>query len=261
MSLQAIIDGDSWASESFAQTVATGGSLCEPLSQLLGVPLLNLAHAGDSSEVSMGLAKQRRLAAALPGQDVLFFSSGGDDIAGDQFCGWLNRRAAGDAVEAAINWANLRAGLDLIMADYRTLVGLRDRVAPQCLIVTHSYDFPAAEMMGVGIGAPVTLMGPWLQPGLEWMGWQDTAEQVEIVHAILSEFDRRMMLFAQSYPRICHARTQGTLGAGDWDNEIHPNRAGWMKVATVINAALLPWLEALPANPGNRQTGRSALPV
>src|SRR5579859_4179665 len=60
--------------------------------------ILNISHFGDATTDEMGLAKQKRLIKALttPGNwldgkpDVILFSGGGNDIAGDPFCIYLN---------------------------------------------------------------------------------------------------------------------------------------------------------------------------
>lgn len=236
--LNVIADGDSWCD--YPWILGTGGGLPEHLSSILGVPVLNIAHAGDSSEESLGLAKTKRLEAIMPSADILLFSSGGDDIAGDQFYIWLNQNTDGD-IAKAINMDRLTANIDLIIADYQNLFELRDRVAPDCLIITHSYDRPPARVMGKG----VLFLGPWLQPGLIFRGWTDIDDQVAIVAIALGEFQRRMAAFAATTKGHIHVNTQGTCAPEDWQNELHLESSGWDKVAKQINLALLPFLNTL----------------
>jgi hypothetical protein len=236
--LNIVADGDSW--NDYPHILGTDGGLADHLAAVLGVPILNLAHAGDSTEETMGLAKSQRLQCALPNANILFFSGGGDDIAGDEFYIWLNNNTDGD-VNKAVNWTRLNAVLDLIIADYEDLTEIRDAVAPNCLIVTHSYDFPVADKLGVG----VLWLGPWLQPGLVRRGWTDPVKQVAIVQTVLTAFQSRLSTFAAQNRLHLHVNTQGTLAPEDWGNEIHANGTGWTKLAQVINAALLPWLDRL----------------
>jgi hypothetical protein len=174
----------------------------------------------------------------LAGADILLFSGGGDDIAGDQFCIWLNQNTDGD-IGKAINWNRLGKMLDLVVANYEDLAEIRNRLAPDCVIITHSYDFPTADQMGEG----VLWLGPWLKPSLDYCGWTDVNDQVEIVRMILTEFNHRLAAFAAQQRNFIHVNTQGTLGVQDWDNEIHANHAGWTKLAQVMNLALLPLLD------------------
>jgi hypothetical protein len=228
--------GDSWFD--YPQILLTGGGLIDHLETVSGLEITNFAHAGDATLATMGLSKSQQLEKAIVGADILLFSGGGDDIAGDQFCIWLNQNKDGDTGKA-INWNRMGAALNLILANLEDLTDIRDRLAPNCIIVTHSYDFPTAEQMGKG----VLWLGPWLKPGLDYCGWTDVHDQVEIVKMILKEFNHRLASFAAQQKNFKHVNTQGTLGVQDWDNEIHANGAGWTKLAQVVNLALLPLLD------------------
>ena len=238
MSLKIIAAGDSWAD--YPKILMTGGGLIDHLSVVMGVPITNYAHAGDATLATMGLEKSKRLESILPGADILLFSGGGDDIAGDQFCIWLNQNTDGD-VSKSINYNRLGAALNLIIANYEDLTDIRDRIAPNCLIVTHSYDWPVAPMLGVG----VLWLGPWLKPSLDYCGWTDEDDQVQIVKKVMLEFQSRMSAFAAQSRLHLHINTQGTIAPEDWGNEIHANSAGWTKLAQVVNAALLPWMDTI----------------
>jgi hypothetical protein len=127
-------------------------------------------------------------------------------------------------------------------------VDIRNRLAPNCWIVTHSYDFPPSEQMGKGV--LFGLLGPWLKPGLDWCGWTDENDQALIVQLVLREFNHRLSAFADTQKNFVHVNTQGTLGVQDWDNEIHANGAGWTKLAQVMNLALLPILDKVDCGGG-----------
>jgi hypothetical protein len=237
--LNIVADGDSW--NDYPRILFTNGGLADHLSDIMGVPFVNIAHAGDASEESLGLAKSQRLEKCLPNADILFWSSGGDDIAGDQFKIWLNENTDGD-ITKAVNWARLNACLDVVMADYEDLLDIRDRIAPGCLLVTHSYDFPPPEVMGQG----VLILGPWLKPGLDYCGWTAPDSQATIVRAMLAAFNARLeALNAQHGENWLHVNTQGTCEPGDWGNELHLKDSGWRKVAMKINLALLPRLDEI----------------
>jgi len=209
----------------------------------MGLPIENYAHAGDSTLETMGLTKARRLTAYLPNTDIFLFSGGGDDIMGDGFELLLNENTDGKPANA-INWRRFSTRIQGILDNYDDLFEIRDRLAPNCLIVTHSYDFVPASMMGKGI---LGLMGPWLQPGLEWCGWMDPDDQALIVRTMLQEYQNRLAAFAAQNRLHLHVNTQGTLSAEDWDNEAHANSTGWPKLAQVINVALLPWMDRFEA--------------
>ena len=246
--IKAVAAGDSWLVH-LPFHLGTGGGLANSLfGDIMHIPFTNLAHAGDSSEESMGTAMATKLEAALPGADVLLWSSGGDDFAGDEFEIFIDQNDGRDP-SLAINMDRFQKALDVTMMDYERLVELRDRIAPNCLIVTHDYDYPVAARMGVGV---LGFIGPWLKPSLDYCGWHDVEKQVEIVQIVLRAFASELMIFSRSNRLHLHVHTQGTLGADDWDNEIHANAAGWTKLAQVVNAALLPHLMAMAGpSPGS----------
>ena len=240
--LNIIADGDSWFD--YPKLLMTGGGLITHLEEISGLEITNFAHAGDSTLEALGLTKSQRLERYLTGADILFFSCGGDDIAGDQFCLWLNQNDGSNDTSNAVCWPRLNAVLKLVIANYQDLFALRDRLAPNCLIVTHDYDFPVANRMGVGV---LGFIGPWLKPSLDYCGWHDVNQQVEIVQSVMRAFASELMILSRSNRLHLHVHTQGTLGLDDWDNEIHANGAGWDKLAQVINAALLPYLDQIAA--------------
>jgi hypothetical protein len=224
--------GDSWFD--YPWILGTGGGVPEHLSDILGVHILNIAHHGDSTETMLGVEKRKQIEEHLPGMDVLLFSGGGNDIAGEQFCLWLNDNK-GD-VSAAIDWPRLNQVLDLIVADYRDLIEIRDRLAPECLLVTHAYDWPIPDEHGV------CGLGPWLLPSLLYCGWDCPSDQYNIVKSVMTAFCARLSSLADEQSSLgkkhIHVFTQGTLTDNDWANEIHPNRQGFEKIAQKFAAAL-----------------------
>jgi hypothetical protein len=164
------------------------------------------------------------------------FSGGGNDIVGDQFCLWLRPNTGGGAA-SAVDAGRLREILGVVGDGYRDLIDIRDRCAPDCWIVTHAYDFPKASDKGV------CGLGPWLKPSLDYRGWKKAADQFAIAKQVLSKFnDRLVALEAEQKAagkHFLHVRTQGTLNPRtDWVNEIHPNNAGFTKIAKVFSTAL-----------------------
>jgi hypothetical protein len=233
--MKILAHGDSWFS--YLWILGTGGSVIDHLQKMISIPILNIAHAGDSTETMLGLNKRRQLEEHLPGTDVLLFSGGGNDIAGDQFVLWLNDSSwcMGD-VNQAIDTARLNAVLDLIVETYRDLIEIRDRLAPDCLIVTHAYDFPIPSEHGV------CGLGPWLKPGLDYCGWTKPADQKFIAALVMSQFHARLQRLAADETALgkkhVHIATLGTVSEDDWANEIHLNRHGLDKIAAKFCACI-----------------------
>ena len=224
--------GDSWMD--YSEMLLTGGGIPDHLSRILGLPIQNIAHHGDGSEVTLSLRKRMEIENHLPA-DIILVSMGGDDIAGDQFCLWLQDNH-GQGAAGAVSQPRLTAALDLIMANFQDLEEIRNDFAPNALIVTHEYDLPPASVLGQGVCG----LGPWLKPSLEFCGWLDQNDQQAIVAGVLRAFATRMQALHLSN-RI-HVQTQGTLLPEDWGNEIHPNRQGFTKIAAKIADAIKPYL-------------------
>ena len=242
-----LAEGDSWFD--YPQILLTGGGVIDHLQKLSGVNILNMAHHGDPVQETLGVEKRKRLEKLLrnPGFDILLFSGGGDDIAGNQFCLWLEPNTGGPA-DSAVNSDRLREILGIVEDGYRDLIEIRDRRAPGCWIVTHAYDFPQPSNTGV------CGLGPWLKPSLDYRGWSAAADQFAIVKNVLSKLNDLLEALETEQKaagkKHLHVRTQNTLNpATDWDNEIHPNGAGFTKIARKFSTALNGISPAFPAFP------------
>jgi hypothetical protein len=242
-----IADGDSWFD--YPEILLTGGGVINHLMDISGVKILSTAHYGDSVQQMLGVEKRQRIEVLLkkPGFDILLFSGGGNDIAGDQFCLWLKPNTGGGAV-SAVDAGRLQEILGVVEDGYRDLIDIRDRCAPDCWIVTHAYDFPRPSDKGV------CGLGPWLKPSLDYRGWKKAADQFVIGKMVLTQFND-MLVALEAEQRAAgknflHVRTQGTLNPrADWANEIHPNTAGFTKIARVFSSALNGISGAFPEYP------------
>jgi hypothetical protein len=200
--------------------------------------VLNLSHHGDATTDELSLPKQQRLRASLQDPanwgasgkpDAILLSGGGNDIAGDRFCIYLDYATRGSD---GLNAPRFADALGSIMASYLDLFAFRDRYAAGVPIIGHAYDFPIPS------GAHPLCAGPWLKPSLDFCGW-DVEQGTAIARKALAQF-RAMLLSLASDPanNFLLADTQGTLVADDWANELHPYPAGFAKIANVFVAAL-----------------------
>lgn len=200
--------------------------------------ILNISHYGDATTQEMSLPKQQRLLASLQDPanwgpsgrpDAVLFSGGGDDIAGDQFCIYLDYAAQGSN---GLNAARFADVLGSVMASYLDLFAFRDRYAPSVPILGHCYDFPVPS------GVHPLCAGPWLKPSLDFCGW-DLQQGAAIVRVALTQF-RAMLTTLANDPanNFVLADTQGALAASEWANELHPDPGGFAKIADVYVRAL-----------------------
>jgi hypothetical protein len=208
--------------------------------------ILNVSQWGDATTAEMSLPKQQRMITALnePANwidgkpDAILFSGGGDDIAGDQFCIFLDYASAGGT---GLDSARFNDALGMVEGSYRDLFAFRDRYAKGVPIFGHCYDFPIPN----GKGACPTV-GPWLQPSLLFCGYNSILQGTEIVHQALVGFKALLTALAAETDATGKPKnnfilvdTQGTLDpAADWANELHPYPEGFKKIAERFVSAL-----------------------
>jgi hypothetical protein len=208
--------------------------------------VLNLAHYGDAAVNEMSLPKQQRMISVLSDPsnwldgkpDAILFSAGGNDIAGDQFCIFLDFN---DGHATGLNADRFGKALSLVEACYLDLFALRDRVAPGVPVFGHCYDFPIPN------GVHPVCAGPWLKPSLDFCNWT-VARGTTIVHEALVAFRQMLKRLEGVAANNFHlVDTQGTLAAGEWANELHPQPAGFKKIAQKFADALA---AKIPPAPG-----------
>jgi hypothetical protein len=211
--------------------------------------ILNLAHHGDAATDEMSLPKQERMIAALRDPtnwldgkpDAILFSAGGNDIAGEQFCIFLDFN---DGHAAGLNTDRFTKALGSVEACYLELFALRDRIVPGVPIFGHCYDFPIPN------GAHPACAGPWLKPSLDFCNWS-VAQGTTIVHAALASFRDMVKRLAGEPRNNFHlVDTQGILSASEWANELHPGPDGFKKVAQKFSDALAQQVHPAPPPTG-----------
>src|ERR1700674_2869422 len=202
--------------------------------------ILNISQWGDAATAEMSRPKQQLMITALqdPGNwishgqpDAILFSGGGNDIAGDQFCIFLDYAAPS---VTGLDAARFGEALGIVEASYRDLFAFRDRYAPGVPIFGHCYDFPIPN------GAhPCPGVGPWLQPSLIFCGYNDISQGTAILRQALQDFRNLLARLASETDTSGNPRnnfmlvgTQGLLDpASDWANELHPYPTGFKKIA------------------------------
>src|SRR6185437_297023 len=204
--------------------------------------ILNLSHFGDATMDEMGLEKQKRLIKALNNTnnwlngkpDAILFSGGGNDIAGDPFCIYLDYKNAASHTPG-LNSERFAGRLASVRSSYLDLFAFRDHYAAGVPIFGHAYDLARP------IPSPhPPCTGPWMWPGLSFTGW-NIAEGTQIIHDALYAF-RDMLAKLERSDRPPYKfkviPTQGTLTDADWANELHPYPPGFQMLADKFLTAL-----------------------
>lgn len=238
--LQVFAEGDSWFDYPLP---FFGGGIVPRLESLLGVPILNLATAGDEVRYMLGVEQReglaRRFKEGCPNGgpwDVLLFSGGGNDIVDKPMASWVLDFDPSIPPQNHVHAARFDAALALVRAGYEDLIALRDKHSPTTRLVLHGYDFAIPD----GRGACFNLFGPWLKPTFDLRGFPKAlAPKIAVVRAMLEKFAAVLKGLAKQ-PNVTFIDLQGKLPqrTSSWDNELHPSSKGFDAFAAVFQAEL-----------------------
>jgi hypothetical protein len=235
--LQIFAEGDSW----FDYPVPFfGGGIIPRLEDRLGVPILNLAKAGDEVRYMLGVEERGVLTEHLTNGcpaggpwDVLLFSGGGNDIVDNPMALWV--RDFDPAVPPAghIHQARFDSALALVRAGYEDLITLRDQLSPDTHLVFQGYDFAIPD------GRGICLLGPWLKPTFDLRKFPTRDAAAQVMQAMLRQF-AGMLMSLTAHPKVNFINGQGTLAPqpSSWHNELHPAKAGFEKFADLFHQKL-----------------------
>ncbi|BCT90996.1 hypothetical protein LYSHEL_00200 [Lysobacter helvus] len=230
--LQVLAEGDSW----FDYPIPLfGGGIIPRLQKRLGVPILNMADAGDEVRFMLGVAQRKRMVQMLLNGcpaggpwDVLLFSGGGNDIVDNPMALWVRNFTAGGSAASQLHQPRFDTALALVRAGYEDLIELRDGLSPTTHLVFHGYDFAIPD------GRGVCNYGPWLKPTFDLRGFPSQAAGQAVVKVMLQQFQAMLTQLAGAHPKVTCVATQGTLApqASSWHNELHPAKTGFETFAT-----------------------------
>jgi len=231
--LQILAEGDSW----FEYPVPLfGGGIVPRLERRLGVPILNLAKAGDEVRFMLGVEERTTLTERLTNGspaggdwDLLLFSGGGNDIVDNPMALWVKDWNPTQLPAAHVNQPRFAAALALVRAGYEDLIAIRDKCSPDTHLIFHGYDFAIPD------GRGICKFGPWLKPTFGLRNFPTIASGQAVVSEMLGQFEA--MLESLSGPRVTVVRTQGVLApqVSSWHNELHPAKAGFEQFADLFH--------------------------
>ena len=237
--LQILAEGDSWFEY---PAPGFGGGIIPRLQELIGVPILNLAKAGDEVRVMMGVEERKELVDQLRNGcpaggpwDALLFSGGGNDVVDNHLELCVKDFDPAIPVVNHIHQSNYDKVLALLRAGYEDLIALRDASSPTTHLVFHAYDFAIPD------GRGICWYGPWLEPTFDLRHFPPhprLQEKFEVVKAMLKQF--AALLESLVRPGVTFIKTQGTLSPqpSSWHNEMHPERAGFDGFARIFHQHL-----------------------
>jgi hypothetical protein len=242
--LAILAHGDSWFDYPLNGNAPTGWTdIIEHLRYMGNPPpfILNISQWGDTSTNEMSWPKQKMIDALKDKSnwfggkpDAILFSSGGNDVAGNQFCLFLEDAPGGLDINS---FAKVEG---MVSVSYEALFKLRDKRASGVPIFGHCYDLLIPD------GRKALCIGPWLLPSLEFVGHsQYDPLNTQIVHDAMKRF-RLMLDGFQNHPtknyNFILVETQGTLKNPNYKldraNEAHPRKQGFKALAEKFVEAL-----------------------
>lgn len=235
--LQVFAEGDSW----FDYPVPFfGGGIIPRLENQLGVPILNLAKAGDQARYMLGVAERKILIDQFTNGcpaggpwDAMLFSGGGNDIVDNPMALWVRDWDPTIDAKHHLDSTRFAAALAIVRAGYEDLIALRNKHSPDTHIVLHGYDFAIPD------GRGVCGLGPWMKPTFDLHNFPDRTKAQEVVTEMLRQFAAmvKSMTIAKA---VTYIETQGTLApkTSSWHNELHPSSDGFDKFADMFQAHL-----------------------
>jgi hypothetical protein len=259
-SAKCLAQGDSWFSIGAVPFWATTNLLAQ-LVLKQGTVIVNCAQPGrELAHMTEGVADAKFLA-LLRGPmsykwDAILLSGGGNDLidalkapptadrslrlllSSDE---WDTMRTDCERYISEAGWAtfeaHIRAVLDAFIAE-------RDKGQNAGVpIVMHTYDYATPRQAGAGP------LGPWIYPTLndlykippvDWAGLTDTLidRLADLLRAIAGERAADGLSVVHTAGTLARAQPGSTGSDGDWENEIHPDPHGYVRLAQVLQPVL-----------------------
>jgi len=245
-----LAEGDSW----FTIGAIPSSSYLYELGLSRPSVLLNLGYPGDTlsnmSQMTSNKEFARRLAHPnwASDWDAILLSAGGNDLVNKVDNLVVQSPGADTPIKDCIDPEELVLFRARIRRGMEEIVALRD--APGSVnagkpIIAHTYDYPTARPApGNFLFVPVTQ--PWLMPNfvereVPTVLWPALARHLlDLLGEVLLELEGELPAFHVVDTRgTLEPAAEGARGnSGDWLNEIHPNAAGYRKLAGRLSAAI-----------------------
>jgi hypothetical protein len=252
-----VAEGDSWFDYPFYDVL-------ERLEDKHGFRVESVAHKGDTlEEMAYDTTQLSKLARMFErvAQDgkvprAILLSGGGNDIAGEEFAILLNHAASGlaelnDNVVRGVIEDRLRFAIVSVISAVTTLS--EQYFQKKVPVVLHGYDYAIPDGRGY-LGGFWVLPGPWLEPGFRQKGYLnaggsgiDLPKCTAIVKDLMDRFNA-MLLTIPGQAGLGHVSVldlRGVLPSAPgtyksaWENELHPNKTGFDRVAQEFRKRIL----------------------
>ncbi|WP_435011020.1 hypothetical protein P12x_002312 [Tundrisphaera lichenicola] len=242
-----LAEGDSWFD------YPPGLDLLDQLKLQYRYDIVSLAKAGDTIE-NMGFGTQydRNFGRTDPSINVLIaqvgrirprvilLSGGGNDVAGEEFAGFLNHADSGlpplrmayvdEVIQGVIRRAFERIAAEIWKID------------SGIAIVAHGYGYPIPDGRAVfNFPFGYRFLGPWLRPALVSKNITKVSDGKEILKTVIDKFNDMIAGLQSSLGGpFHHVDFRKTVRPGDWVNELHIDNETSARCAEKIHQVIKP---------------------
>jgi hypothetical protein len=233
-----VAEGDSWF-----DYFPAGLDVISCLKKFFGYKIYNVSKAGDTLDnMAWGTQfDQRRWSRDRPPLEetlaaierhrpsIVLLSGGGNDIAGDELLSFLNHKTSGLS-------ALRQDYTDFMLKDYflRIFQHISHEIWKKDAnihIILHGYGYPIPDGRAVVRVLGFSFVGPWLRPALVAKGYEQRAEQQQITHKLIDDFNFMLEQFAASDSRLHYLDLRSLISDSDWANELHLKNSAYRRVA------------------------------
>lgn len=237
-------EGDSWFSTPLYYNLVDWLEVASPSAAFSrmedsGDEALNMFSAGNLKQIGTRLREIEF--------DALLISAGGNDFVGD-FLASTFADAPPMGVEEALARVVKTGRFTAVYKAYEALIQTAVKARPQIQILAHSYDYPIlmgepAELSIENIGLAAFFkrrIGDWIALHVK-RALPEAAEQRAFARSLIDHFWEQVLEpLRKAHPANFHlVDLRGTLPeAAHWNDEMHPNGAGFKLLAQAYRAQL-----------------------
>jgi len=230
-----LAEGDSW----FNKFYPVDANLLDQLDLPKGCRIIDHSWSGDKADDMFGAARISEVAQYLDAfaYQAILLSAGGNDLISQ-----IGNLLDGTGNSATLDEVKVDDAFRKLETLLRTFAYARNSTRnAETRIFIHAYDFVTPR------NAPVrpNIVGPWVYPRLMAAGVTSKLVQRQLVTELLTRWLGRLTLLAlpdspKYIPGFHVLLSQGLLKpanandtgrSGDWDDEIHPTKAGYRVIA------------------------------
>lgn len=171
--------------------------------------------------------------------DLLLFSGGGNDVVGENdFERFIRPYKEGYTARQCLRIERLERKTKQIGLAYQELADIRDHYSPSTVIMTHTYDYPFASLVGMNFLGGLIKNKGWMKRYMDDVGIPDKL-QTKVIREFMDMMAAESLKVQKKRKNFIVVDTRRTLlNKKDWLNEIHPDRKGFKAIAAKIYAKM-----------------------